>query len=133
MTFLDSNIILRYLINDDPRKAKRCDALLQNIAQGKEAAWTHALAIAEIIWVLTGTYRLPKERVIDALVSLLGMKDLLLEDKHRVLSALATYRSTSIDFIDAYHAQMMHDRGLTSIYSYDTDFDKLPAVKRMEP
>lgn len=133
MTFLDSNVFLRYLINDDPAKAKRCEALLQRIAQGKATAWTHVLAIAEIIWVLTGTYHQHKERVIDALISLLSMEGLLLEDKSRVLSALAAYRATPIDFIDAYHAQMMHDRRVTSIHSYDTDFDKLPAIRRLEP
>lgn len=133
MTFLDTNILLRYLTGDDAHKASRCEQFLSQVAAGKHLALTHTLAVAEAVWVLTGSYRLAKERVADALITLLTLDGIRLDDKDRVLSALAHYRDHDVDFIDAYHVQFMRDRGVQVIYSYDTDFDTIPGIRRLEP
>ncbi len=133
MTFLDTNVILRYVLADEASKTNRCERLFSRVAGGNESVMTHVLAIAEVIWVLTSTYHVDKERVVDALVSLLTLDALFLKDKECVLSALGLYRTQSIDFIDACHACFMHNRKLQTIYSYDSDFDHLPGIQRLEP
>ena len=133
MTFLDSNVVIRYLTSDDAAKSTRCGAMFAKVAKGQEKLTTHVLVVAEVVWVLTGAYRIAKERVVDALVSLLSMDGLALDDKEGVLSALGLFRAKPIDFIDAYHAQIMQARGLRAIYSYDTDFDAIPGIRRIEP
>lgn len=134
MTFLDANVIIRYLTTDDPAKAARCERLFEKVAKGQETVVTHLLVVAEVIWVLTGAYRLPKERVVDALVPLLSMGGLRLDDRERVLSALGMFRIQPIDFVDAYNAVWMQEAvGVQRIYSYDTDFDHLPGLQRLEP
>jgi predicted nucleic acid-binding protein len=47
--------------------------------------------------------------------------------------ALQLFERHPIDFIDAYHGALMLARGLTTVYSYDTDFDRLQGLKRVEP
>ena len=56
-----------------------------------------------------------------------------MEAKERLLSALSLYRTEPIDFVDAYHASFMRERKLKAIYSYDSDFDILPGLQRLEP
>ena len=133
MRFLDANIVIRYLIADDATKATRCERVFDKVAHGQETLMTHVLVVAEAIWVLTGTYRLKKERVVDALVGLLSWDGLLLDDKEGVLSALGIFRARAVDFVDAYYAVWMQARGLRQIYSYDKDFDLIPGLQRLEP
>jgi len=45
----------------------------------------------------------------------------------------ATLCRPGIDFIDAYNAVHMRKQGLTRIYSYDSDFDRIAVVSRVEP
>ena len=133
MTFLDANVIVRYLTTDDPTKATRCERLFNQVAHGRLILATNVLVVAEVVWVLTGFYRLAKERVVDALLRLLSLEGLQLEGKERVLSALGAFRATAIDFIDAYNAAWMRARGLQTLYSYDADFDALQGLRRLEP
>lgn len=133
MRFLDANVVIRYLIGDKPAQATQCERVFERVRRGHETLLAHVLVVAEVIWVLTGTYRLTKEEVVDALVQLLTMDGLRLDDKEGVLSALGLFRAKPIDFIDAYHAVWMQARGLDTIYSYDTDFDAIPGLTRREP
>ena len=133
MTFLDANVIIRYVTQDEPQKTARCEQLFKKVEAGTEALLIHVLIVAEVIWVLTGVYRLTKERVVDALLELLSMEAIHLDDKERVLTALDRYRAKPVDFIDAYHAQYLLDKKLDAVYSYDRDFDILPGLRRLEP
>ena len=133
MRFLDANVVIRYLTEDDPAKAARCGRLFNKVGRGEETLVTHPLVLAEVVWVLTGVYRLAKERVVDALVELLSLDDLLLDDKEGALSALGLFRTKPIDFVDAYTAIWMQAKGLNQIHSYDTDFDLLTGLQRVEP
>jgi len=133
MTFLDANVIIRYLTTDDAPKAARCERMFDRVARGRETVVTHVLTVAEVVWVLTGTYRIAKERVVDALVQLLSLERLILEEKELMLAALGMFKKQPIDFIDAYHAVWMQARRVAGLYSYDEDFDSVPNLKRVEP
>lgn len=133
MTFLDTNIFIRYLTADDPVKAARCERLFDKVAKGHEQVVTHSVVIAEVIWVLTGRYGLPKARVVDALTPLVSLDGFQLHDKERMLSALELFRTKPIDFVDAVTVVTMQAIGVQPIYSYDTDFDRLPGLRRLEP
>ncbi|MEP6890627.1 MAG: PIN domain-containing protein [Nitrospirota bacterium] len=50
--FVDTNVFLRFLTNDDPAKAKRAETLFRDALRGKIRLATSLLGIAEIIWTL---------------------------------------------------------------------------------
>lgn len=133
MKFLDSNVILRYLTGDDARKAQRCQALFERAERGQEALYTTALAIAEVIWVLASRYRHPKAEVVEGIRRLLNTRNMLVEEPEVLLQALYLFERHPIDFIDAYHGAVLQTRGLAEVYSYDSDFDRLPGLARVEP
>ncbi len=133
MTWLDTNVFIRYLTADDPIKAARCERLFDKIAKGHEQVATHVVVIAEVIWVLTGRYGLPKIRVVDVLTPLISLDELHMDDKEDVLSALELFRSYPLDFVDALNVITMQTRGLRQIYSYDTDFEQIAGLRRVEP
>ena len=137
MKFLDTNIILRFLTRDDETKAKACFELFQKVEQGKEQVLTCEAIIAEVAYVLSsprGPYHLSHEEIRARLAPILALRGLKLPQKRQHLHALDLYATLpSLDFEDALAVAHMEKRGITKILSYDTDFDRVPEVKRVEP
>ena len=133
MTFLDTNIILRYLTWDDPRKARKCEDLFKNAVEGKEVLYTTTLVIAELIWTLEKAYKLPRSEIVTHVQRILNTPNIELDEKDVLLAAIGLYELKKIDFIDAYNAIFMETMHINSIYSYDTHFDLIPPIKRLEP
>lgn len=138
MTFLDTNIFLRYLTRDDERKSQACRALFRRLDSGEEQATTSESVIAEVVYVLsarTGAgYGLAPTDVAGRLKPLLAVDGLKLAHKRRYRRALDVYAAHPfLDFEDAMSVAHMEDQRLTELTSYDADFDRVPGVTRKEP
>ena len=133
MTFLDTNIILRYLTWDDAKKAKKCEALFKRTTEDKETFYTTTLVIAEVIWTLEKAYNLAKSEIVAHVQKILNTPNIELDEKDILLAAVGLYELKKIDFIDAYNTISMETKNIDSLYSYDTHFDLVPPLKRLEP
>ena len=91
MKFIDTNIFLRFLTNDDPKKARCCEELFKKIIKDEEQLFTSELVIAEIIWVLESYYGLSKENVKEKIEKILNTKNLLCPNKDILYESLALY------------------------------------------
>ena len=133
--FLDTNIILRYLLRDDEPKAQRCLELLEKAERREIILHTTDLVIAETVWVLESpsTYNLPKDRIRDLLLPIILLPGLRLTDKRLYRRIFDLYVNQDIDFIDAYNVAHLEKWGLRQIYSYDLDFDRISGITRLEP
>ncbi|MDW7773064.1 MAG: type II toxin-antitoxin system VapC family toxin [Desulfobulbaceae bacterium] len=117
--FLDTNIFLRYLTNDDPVKADRVEQLLREAGNGKIVLVTTELVIAEIIWVLESYYEVNRERIAEQVRAILATDGLETINGDLVSQALGYYLSDNVDFVDGYIAAVMEKKGITEILSYD--------------
>jgi len=97
VTALDTNLVVRLLTNDDPRQASRVAALVD-----REAVFLPNTVLLESEWVLRYAYDLARPVVHAALVKLLGLASLTVEDGETVSQALAWY-SEGLDLADALH------------------------------
>jgi predicted nucleic acid-binding protein len=131
--FLDTNVLLRYFTNDDEVKAQQALALLQRIEQGEEQVMTSLLVVSETVFTLERFYKVSKSRVHEMLGDLISLPDLQLSGKSLCLTALELHATANVSFVDAYNAVYMQSRGLTEIYTWDTDFDRFPSVSRVAP
>lgn len=131
--FIDTNIFLRTLIEEDKKSFKDCFQLLQNIKTNKLKGVTSSVVLSEIAWTLLSYYNFSKQEVIKALRSIINLRGLNIVDKSQFRLALSLYEKNSIKFIDALiasNADIFNKK--IPIVSYDKDFDKIN-VKRMEP
>ncbi len=133
MTFLDTNIILRYLTWDEPKKARRCEDLFKRATDGKEVLYTTTLVIAELIWTLEKAYKLPRSEIVSYVQRIFNTPNILLDEKDILLMAIGLYELKKIDFIDAYNAISMGAKNIDTLYSYDAHFDLISHLKRLEP
>ena len=133
--FLDTNIILCYLLRDDEIEAQHCLELLEKAERREVKLRTTDLIVVEIGWVLESptTYNLPRDRIRDLLLPIILLPGLRLPGKKLYRRIFELYVDQNIDLIDAYNAAHMEKRGLTRIYSYDSDFDRIAGVSRVEP
>lgn len=136
MRFIDTNLFLRYLTRDDPRKAERVAALLQRLRNGEEEATTSEAIIAEVVFTLTSKnlYALDRQQVHDLLQPIIELKGLRLSDRAvflRALSLFAAHRALS--FPDALAAAHVQTREYDAVLSFDRDFDRIPGIRRDEP
>ena len=125
---IDTNLIIRYLVEDDSKKAEAVEKLLKNPGQKLILL---DLTFAEAIWVLSSLYNLEKSQIIESLSALLDVKSIIANRKI-LRKALEYFANYNISFIDAYQAGYALTKSL-EIYSYDKDFDKLLDIKRTEP
>lgn len=137
MRFLDTNVILRYLTRDDEAKAAACYELFQRVQRGEEKLFTCEAIITEVVYVLSShraPYRLNQEEIRARLQPILTLRGLKLPQKRVFLHALDLYVSYPfLDFEDALAAAHLENQGLTEIISYDSDFDRIPGLQRIEP
>src|SRR6266542_2510226 len=131
--FLDSNVVLRYFERSDPDKSDRARQLLERVERGEEKVATSALVVFEVVFTLQRTYGVPKASVRDMMRDLLSLPALQLPRKDLCLDALDLYVEKNGSFADAYTAVYMRSRGVTEIYSWDSDFDRFEDVSRIAP
>lgn len=135
MIFLDTNVILRYLTADVPEKAERCLALFQRADRGEVELVTSEAIVAEVVYVLSSpkVYNLERTRIRDLLLPIVHLRGLKAPPRTLLHRALEIYAAHRIDFEDALSVAHMMLEGIDEILSYDTDFDGIEGIQRIEP
>ena len=129
---LDANVLLRYLTNDDARKASACEQLFRRAAKGTLNLVVSDLCLAEVAWTLDSFYGLDARQIASQITAILNTPGIKCSDLSLWLDALNRYTQHHVDFIDAYHAALAALAG-QKLYSYDRDFDGFSDVSRVEP
>ncbi|MEM1312329.1 MAG: PIN domain-containing protein [Patescibacteria group bacterium] len=134
-TFLaDTNIFIRFFTADDKRKAKSVLNTLKKVEAKKvELIITEAVFI-EIIHILSSKklYSLPRNQVKKLILSILILDNIKMANKKFYLQALDYYESKNIDITDCILAVTSIQSNNTGVYSFDTDFDKIEDIARVE-
>jgi len=121
---LDTNVLVRFLLDDDPRQSPRAVALMKRLEQGNESAWLEESVLAETVWVLEKGYGVPRPEIAHMLSTIVGIPGIRCRSRRAVLEALSRFSTTSCDIIDCLLAACARSRGLT-VVSFDQDFKRL--------
>jgi predicted nucleic acid-binding protein len=133
-SFVETNLFIRYLTNDDPVKADRVEKLLNQAAGGSFTLVTTELVIAEIVWVLESYYELTNVAIAPLVRGILATPGLEVINGTLVGRAVELYERQGIDFIDGYIAAVMEKHGIDELYSFDRKhISRLRNVTRKEP
>ena len=125
MIGIDTNIVLRYLLKDDPALSPRA---LEIIA-ANDCFVTRA-ALTEVVYTLESYYRSPRAEIGRALDALLSLQRVSIEDRAVTERAVSWYKG-GMDFGDAMIAASSH--GLARIETFDRDFARLARKLRTAP
>ena len=133
--FVDTDVIIRLLTNDDPQKGEAAAALFKQVESGKLTLAAPDTVIADAVYVLASPrlYNKPRQEVRELLLPLVRLPGFRVRNRRSVLRALDLYATTNLDFGDVLIAASMEIAGSQTVYSYDHGFDRIPGVKRLEP
>lgn len=131
--FLDTNILLRHLTADHPHQSPKCKVLIAGLEAATAEAWTTHLVVAEAVFVLDRMYKFTRQQTADALLPILGLPGLHLPQKRLFYRVFELYTSRSLGFVDCYHAALVEKREGRRLLSYDTGFDRVSGLVRLEP
>jgi uncharacterized protein len=135
LDYLDTNLFIRHITQDDPRKGQQARTLFKQLEAGEATATTCEGVIVEAVQVLSSRvlYNLPRLQIRQHLGNLLSLKGLRLPRKRVYLQALDLYASSNLDFVDALIVAHMRPDRSRVVISFDQDFDRIPQLTRREP
>ncbi len=117
--WLDTNIILRFLLKDDPQLFQAVEPLFLQVEQGDLEIYIHPIIIAELIWTLESYYEYSKKKITEVMLQLVEAKGVVVPDKEIIIGAIQDYKEKNVDFIDAYLVQYANKQGPLTIYTLD--------------
>ncbi len=129
MIGIDTNILLRLWLNDDPGQNKRLDSLLAEHGREPASLLVTDVVLVEAIWTLRSAFDQDKRAQLMAVRSLLDETAFAFEDREAVAGAWSLFESGSCGFADclvvAKHARL----GCDFTATFDRGMRKLPGVK----
>jgi len=133
--FLDTDVIIRFLTKDDLKKQAEAAALFEQVKAKKLKVVVPHTVIADAVYVLSSPrlYNLARLEVARLLAPLIRLPGFKVRHRRALLRALELYARTNLDFGDALIVALMQGTDARIVYSYDTDFDKIEGIRRLEP
>jgi predicted nucleic-acid-binding protein len=129
---LDANVLVRFLVQDDPRQSPAATALFEKAERREVLLHLDALVVAETVYVLIARYGRSRTEVVNVLLALIQNAGLATSEEEIVTDALQRFAATHVDFSDAWLAARSA-RHRRPVASFDRDLDKFKDIKRIEP
>ena len=103
MATLDTNVLVRLLVGDDPQQTAQAEALARQSADSGVPLFVPLTVTLELEWVLRSKYNFPKDTILTTLVNLLETREIEFQDEASIERALFFYRSMKADFAKCLH------------------------------
>jgi predicted nucleic-acid-binding protein len=99
MIGIDTNVLVRYIMQDDPKQSPKASALIESL-NADNPGFITLVSIVELYWVLTSSYGLTGQQVKQVLEVLLRTKQVIVDRADQVLRALRVFDDGKADFAD---------------------------------
>lgn len=129
MKALDTNILARYLRDDDPVQSRRAVHFIQQAIRQGEPLYLNHVVLCELTWILVSVYEHGRDEITRTIEAILLTGQFHLEDKSLVEHALEDYKNTKADFADCLigrrnaaagaEATLTFDRRLKTLKTFD--------------
>ncbi|MDA8099286.1 MAG: type II toxin-antitoxin system VapC family toxin [Nitrospiraceae bacterium] len=127
--FVDTNVFLRFFVNDVAAQYEKARALFEAAETGKIKLETSELVIAEIVWVLESFYGFSRKEVTEVLSTLLSSRNLKIASHARITEAVRLYAAGNMDFIDAYNIAYVRSKEYSKVATFDSKhFKKVDGI-----
>lgn len=118
MIGIDTNVFVRYVMQDDARQSPRATRLIESLS-ADDPGFLPVVVLVELAWVLSGSYGLGRGLVAAAIEALLRSKELVIDRADLVGQALSRFASAGADFADALIERIATAAGCTATLTFD--------------
>jgi predicted nucleic-acid-binding protein len=127
MIGLDTNVLVRYIMQDDAKQSPKASKLIDALTVD-EPGFVSIVSIVELVWVLSSAYGLVRDQIGQALEALLRTKELSIDRADQVLKALRVFRTTSADFADCLIERSASSAGCGRTMTFDVGAAKVAGM-----
>ena len=133
MAALDTNVLVRWLTDDDEKQSGIVARLFELAIEKDERLFVPATVILETEWVLRSCYRFDKPLVIAALDALLGVIELEFQTESALEQALWLFKQAGApDFADCLHVALVSQAGQGPLLTFDERAGKLDGAQLLQ-
>jgi predicted nucleic-acid-binding protein len=128
MIGLDTNVLVRFFMQDDWDQCARVDSLMQSLT-AEAPGWVGIATLMELVWVLTSTYRQTHRSILRVLDALVSSEEVVLDQADVVREAIENYRNFKIGFADCLIACTSRAAGCEATFTFDRNAAKKLGMK----
>ena len=129
MIGIDTNVLLRLLLDDDPSQNARIDALMAAHATAPGSVMICDVVLAEAVWTLRTVYEQPKPALIVAIKGLLAQPAFAFEDRGALEQAVSDFAGSGAGFSDCLIAARQLALGCEFSATFDKKMRALPGIR----
>lgn len=129
MIGLDTNVVVRYLTQDDPIQSRKAAALIENRLTQEEPGFISIVAMVETAWVLERSYGFAGDEIAAAIERLLQPDVLVVEDEQEVFTAMIALKEGQGSFADALIGALNAKAGCSRTLTFDQKALRLPGFE----
>ncbi|MBE0689509.1 MAG: PIN domain-containing protein, partial [Anaerolineae bacterium] len=100
MKAIDTNVLVRFLVNDEQKQAQAVRELFRRAEEQRDAFFVPLLVVLEIIWVLDSAYGIKRDEILAVLKDLLLLPILEFESRAAVQNMISAARNNNFDLPD---------------------------------
>lgn len=119
MIALDTNVLVRFLVEDDARQSAAAAAIVERAVQADEPLYVSTNVLCETVWVLSASYRIPRLDIAKTLNELLRAKHLTFDERDMLTRAIDAFTVGRGDFSDYIIRESAFAVGCASIATFD--------------
>jgi len=126
---LDTNVLIRYLVQDDPKQARAAEKFIIQFANSEATLFIPISVTLESEWVLRSVYLFSKESIIEVFISLLETREMQFQDEASVERAIFLFREHNVDFADCLHVATAFTHDYLPMMSFDKQASRVEGIE----
>jgi predicted nucleic-acid-binding protein len=131
MIGLDTNVVVRYLTQDDPVQSQKASELIERGLTIENPGFVSVVAMVETAWVLERVYGLTAQEIAAAIERMLEVDVLVVENEQEVFTAMIAVKEGRSSFADALIGALGARVGCSHTVTFDQKALRLPAFKSL--
>jgi predicted nucleic-acid-binding protein len=128
---LDTNVVVRYLAQDEARQAAAATRLIEGSLSAEARGFVSIVTLAEIVWVMRANYGVGRLAIADIVEGLLTAPQLTIERSDVIWRALRVYRDSKADFSDGLIVELGRDAGCLKTVTLDRQAVSAPGFEAL--
>jgi len=127
MIGLDTNVLVRYIMQDDLKQSPLATRLIESRSV-ESRGFVPLVSVVELFWVMSSAYELDRGQLIAALEGLLRTKELVVERAEIVWKALRIFQTANVDFADCLIERSAAAAGCEKTMTFDRGAAKIAGM-----
>jgi predicted nucleic-acid-binding protein len=125
MIGIDTNVLVRHLVQDDPGQSRKATQLITNQCTRDDPGFINRIVLCELVWVLESAYGYPKDTIVVVLDKLMRTSQLKIEDAQAAWTAFRMYQKGKADYADCLLGATNRLGGCEETVTFDHPASKL--------